>query len=429
MSKAVALHDAMMPEQQIAEAGSVVVVGIEGNSLLLAAGERDASGVFLNHLDHHELDSLAEVVRRVRHPIFMNIDLTQYREPEMLAQRLGQMLQAPEIPPDAPLVVLLPPDRAQLDVRVVAQPDVLPTIGQFLRGQFPNNPYEYPQLFRAQTHPHAEPGKVLLTQVMARLGEVMPLSQMARTLERPFGGVVLAQEGAGWLIPRLLRRRSADSILMTDVGKLRTLYSVVRPGVPAMHFTIPVGLARDDQHYFQTLGLSVEQFLRKMGANSSLFLPPDMTPSPLFAVGANTPQLDCTRLGLQISRYAARCLETTSGNGSSGAAASMLYYITGRASRLPGMRQYIEGRTHMPIRRIDRRPLRGVKLADHIKWGDVADNVQAVGSVLGLLDEPAAGDHLLAGRLHGPPGASRQCPLGELELGRMYVFEHRPQLI
>jgi hypothetical protein len=212
-----------------------------------------------------------------------------------------------------------------------------------------------------------------------RFDDMAQCAEQYQGRNTPFLGMVTGDRALNEVFSYMGRMDTSRPLALVDVGKLRTLYLGGFLGRPLFIHAIPVGLARDDQHYFTSITPTLahlDAIDRQLG---TLLFPPDATPSPVFDPLISTPQVDCTRFSMQVARYADRTrrdlLGMTGGSNS-------VFYVTGRASRLPGFRRYLESKTSVRFRRLDRRPVDGIHLEGNVTWPDVSDHLLPIGAAL-----------------------------------------------
>ncbi|MBI1292538.1 hypothetical protein GC173_15070, partial [bacterium] len=285
----------------------------------------------------------------------------------------------------------------------------------------PVNPYEYPAV--VLLHDEAAPAGQMVTELQRmRLADLVQSNSITQPFSDRLLGFCSGIDAARRVVERLPMEDEGQQVMLCDIGKLRTLYARQdQRGVMTFN-PIPVGLARDDTHYFRSIAPEMDKLRSLQATIGNLLFPPEATPSPLFSLTASSPQVDCTRLALQVSRYALRAFNTEGQPGLG--EPEPVRYLTGRGSRLPGMREYIEKKTNAEFRRLDRRPLDGVSLAKGLRWGDVADNVLLLGAALEAFRLDSLGRNLINAKYKAPPMKNRRCSIADLRDDVSYVFEH-----
>ncbi|MBI5154562.1 hypothetical protein HZA57_04935 [Candidatus Poribacteria bacterium] len=282
------------------------------------------------------------------------------------------------------------------------------------------NPFAYPRIF-AFDNENANGGSQILRFWSGRFDDVLATADRYYSMEIPFQGLVTANRALGEIFRLLAPEDQAIPVTLIDVGKLRTNYLGGQHGEVAFSHTIPVGLARDDAHYFRSISPTLSYLEAINSQQGTLLFPPDATPSPIFDPAMSTPQIDCTRFAMQVARYAYRVLHDiwpTSDALTHGA-----HYVSGGASRLPGFRPYMEAKTSARYRRLDRRPVPGIQILGDVTWADVADHLLMIGAAVAY--------HRRTERLHGlvlrdrrPVRVNRAGLRGlNLEPGQLYVLE------
>ena len=422
--QSVSLKRVLFPDVPLRPDMRLTAIMIDGNSIGAMAGSVKANGtVVVEAIRHYELDRLVELTRRLRHPIFMDVSYSFFPERELIADRLRDILSTP--PFNNPVIALLAPEKIRT-AETVGRPTPAgcrERLEKLLTEHLPFNPYEYPALLTYQDV-ELDTQHDLTRLSVARLADLLPLPQVVRAAGGEYIGIVAATAAASHVIRLMAPKEQSEPVLLCDVGKLRTLYTTLMPDGTIQHYPIPVGLARDDMHYFKSIAPSTDKLVQMQHSLGKLFFPPEVTPSPLFSGYASSPQIDCTRLAVQITRYAQRSIEATLKDIHGAFLGS--HYISGRASRLPGLRDYIEARLHGKVRRIDRRPLRSVDVADGVTWGEVGDNVLLLGALLEAFRPNAKlGPALMAGELVMPPLQQSSCTIAKLKADVLYVFEQK----
>lgn len=418
------LKRVLFPDAPIRPDSRLTAIMIDGNSIGAMAASRQPDGrMRVEAVRHVELDRLVELTRRLRHPIFMDVSYSFFPERELIADRLRDIFALPEF--QNPTITLLAPEK----VRHAESPGRPTQAGRrerlekLLSDHLPFNPYDYPALLTCQDV-QMDSHHDLTRITVARLADLLPLPQVVRSAGGLYAGIVPATTAASHVVRWLAPKEQTEPLLLCDVGKLRTLYTTLLPDGTVHHYPIPVGLARDDMHYFKSIAPSTDKLVAMQHTLGRLFFPPEVTPSPLFSGYASSPQIDCTRFAIQITRYAQRSIEATLRDVRGAWPGS--HYISGRSSRLPGLRDYIEARLHGKVRRIDRRPLRGVELAEGLTWAEVADNLLLLGALREALDpDPSRGAPLLSGELTMPPLQGSACTIAKLRTDMLYVFEQK----
>jgi hypothetical protein len=398
----------------------VTVLYLDGNSIAAMAVSRSDDGYAVDAVEHLELDKLLEVVTRLRHPIFMDLNFCLLPEKELIQSQFSRFLEKAIF--NRPMVMLLAPEKVQ-------QFDLVGEVGakameqrrtKLLRQQLPINPYEYPSVISLKERPVAA-GQRRTTLVRLRLADLVQISQIVKSLAGNFLGYCSPLEAAARVSGLLAEEDPTKPVLICDVGKLRTYYIRREAMGSVVCNPIPVGLARDDTHYFKSISPDPGKLQVLNQTLGTLLFPPEATPSPLFSGNTSSPQVDCTRLALQLSRYALRAF---SEDGTPGCAQAVRY-LTGRGSRVPELREYMQKKTGDEFRRIDRRPIHGIDLAPNIRWGDVADNFLMLGAGIEALEAVTPGARLIDDHYRPLNLKRRFRSIGELELDASYVLEQR----
>ncbi|MCB2154280.1 hypothetical protein KQI84_05295 [bacterium] len=358
----------------------VTGVVVDGNSLLAAVVSMTSTGEPVVHATRTmELDSLVERIARVNHPIFMDVDFLEFPSPEILVSQLNNLLEGDIF--QNPLVVVFPPEitRCWQERGPAGEEARADRIRRGLKGIRNSNPYSYPMLL-AFDETKTKCGGEATRFWSTRLDDLMASADLYNSIALPFQALVQGHR-AGAEILRLLSAEEPDSPMsLVDVGKLRTLYLGGCDGELVFNHAIPVGLARDDIFYFTAIK-PVMSYLHTVAEQfGTLLFPPDSTPSPIFDPVISTPQVDCTRFSMQVARYAYRVLHDIWGETCE--PREVVHYVTGRPSRLPGFRQYLDVKTGARFRRLDRRPIESMHLAEGIGWPQVADHLLPIGAAM-----------------------------------------------
>lgn len=418
------LDEIFIPTAEVKIGAPLTAIMVDGNSFVAASGRHDGENLHVENLMHMELDRLVEVTRRLRHPIFMDVGFSHYPGRDLITERLRDTLARPEF--DHPVVIVVSPDKLRVE-EITGPNDEKSKKNRakaLLLGSLPFNPYEFPSVIQLQQTNMGDHG---VTRVIAaRLADTLPLVNAVREVDGRFAGLISGLSASAEIVNRLIGVDENQYVILSDVGKLRTLYTVKHPDGRIHYSPIPVGLARDDVHYFKAIAPSATQLIELGHSLGNLLFPPESTPSPLFSGYISSPQIDCTRFAIQISRYAARCLDGQNCN--SEHPEKVVHYLAGRASRLPGLRPYMEARLNHNVRRIDRRPLSGIRVANKLHWGDLADSLSPVGALIEAV-KPGLNSHgLLRGKLHAPPIRREVCTIGKIEENQLYVFERKIEM-
>lgn len=408
-------------------APGVTAIYIDGNSVSCASmSQGDGGRLRIETLEHHEDDELLEIAKRLYHPVFMEVDCAVFKRKERLQQVIVGLLA--RRPNAYPVVGVLAPEKAHVrELEAVKGGRTREERWRrLLRHGRPANPLDYPGAFLLEETGSGDAESSRLLRF--RLSDLIPLERILRKAAPVYGGLVTAQRALGRVARMLARAEPATPLTLCDVGKLRTTYSTVLPEGAIRENSIPVGLARDDQRYFRSFKPTLEgvrlatmtsgkMILTGMAGVLSLF--PDETP---------TPQGEATRFALQVSRYATRSMESTlNARRDDTTDYPGRHFLAGRASRLAGLRQYMEEKTGVALRRLDRRPVAGLDLAPGLTAADLADCLVAVGGCLAALVDGGEPGVLLR-HVAVPQGfQGRLCTVAELEVGELYLLEQGTQ--
>lgn len=407
-----------------ADAPRVTAISIDGNSIAAVAMSFDGVSYRAEAIHHLELDRLVEVSKKLRHPVFMDVTCCVYPEKELIQARLADIFQRAVF--HNPAVVLLAPDKS-FAVEIAgdsAEASMLARRRACVEMQLPINPYDYPCALLFQEVPLGD-GQSLTRSVRVRLADVYQISQLVAPLAPRFRGCVIGEAAASAVLSTIEPVDGDLPVTLCDVGKLRTLYAARLPNGQRFFHAIPVGLARDDMHYFRSISPSTDKLMEMNRALGTLFLPPDTTPSPLFSGWASSPQIDCTRLAVQIARYAQRAFESSLGAFRDHDRFRAINYLSGRAARIPGLKQFMEAKLDAEYRWIDGPFSSAVSLAEGYGWDEASDNLLAFGAAM-QAHSPVAGSFLpLTMEFQTPPMKGAKVAVGDMREGAMYVFEQK----
>lgn len=406
----------------------VTAIQVDGNSISFAALSSDDGTLHIESLDHVELDHLVEVTKRVRHPVFMDVVSCTFPEKELIARTVRAHMERQVY--QNPVVTLIGAEKMSV-FQLIGEDTAKARATrrrQLLDKNIPINPYDFPCVI-ALTENTLATGASLSTMIRVRLADVFPLSQLLEANVPEFLGSVTGLTAAARALGALQSEDEDVPLTLFDVGKLRTLYTTRLPEGHVTFNAIPVGLARDDMHYFKSIPMTTEKILELKMTLGSLLFPPDATPLPSFGAGSqgwiSTPQFECTRFATQVAHYGRRCLDfnvvpyVKEGRGEA------IHYLSGRASRLPGFRQFLETAVSTKFRRIDRRPLRGMEVASGIPWADAADNLLTIGAAAEILSPDNYSLGAIFRNFVPPPISRGRCSSAALEDRQPYVFEQR----
>lgn len=404
------------------EPATITVCQIDGNSLIATVVTGTPSHVKVLASRVVELDTLAEVTERFRHPIFMDVYAVGFPGAEAIREGFRQLFADQRfrhpvvgVYPSEKLTMLKAVGPATAEGRLERRRSLLQKIQAA-------NPYYYPSMFNLTECP-ARDGLEATHLFVLRLEDMISVGMQMESLGRPFLGLILAQRGAKEILARAPETMQESPLALLDIGKLRTLYSLRLPDGRTYHNPIPVGLARDDMHYFTSIKPLVSELMKVQERRGPLLFPPDATPTPLFMVRGSTPQIDCTRMAIQVARFASRALDAHPKEHGHDAPSGATHYMLGPTSRMPGLRSYLEAWTDRELRNFTEMPLRGIELGEDVSWDDLSDTPVALGvgiawlsrneSSFGLLLRENSTRRLLPGILR----------TAELEPGPLYIFD------
>lgn len=400
----------------------LTAISIDGNSIQVAAGEHHGGRLTVTAIEHIETPKLLEFSRRLRHQIFMDVDLCFFPDKPAVTALLKDVLRRPEF--SNPCILVLTPDRLELfreDGRAEkrARNDRRRLL---LEKHLPRNPLKYPLLFFLQELP-MQNGQSRTRLGRGRLADYVQLLDIFRDVGLPLVGMVPAVSAVASMARRMFPPSATRHSTLCHVGKLRTLYSTLLPGGAMEHNMIPVGLARDDMYYFRSFEPLTGALADLRRSKGALFLPAGETPSLLASGNANDPVVDLTQFAIQVARFSARVEEFAVEHGSDPDHGGS-YYLSGLASALPGLREFVHERVRSDVRPLSELPLAHVDLAGGVTTALVAENLPAVGALLDTFFPSAVSAGPLAGELSPPPIRGNQCSVTKMEERRLYILEH-----
>ncbi|MCC5876685.1 MAG: hypothetical protein JJU11_10750 [Candidatus Sumerlaeia bacterium] len=405
----------------------ICAVYVDGNSISGVSARKKEGKVEVIAATHRDSAEFHEMNRRKHHPIFMDVDSSVYKRRESLIEAISSIVR--EIGPGLPVIGVLAPEKLFHHERTGENSEKARhhRLLSLLREYRPVNPFDYPStLFIEETAvPETNESRTAINRI--RLTDLLPLDQVISQCCDNYVGLIPAQTAVTAAVRPVWEFRPPAPLTICDVGKLRTIYSTILPDGKPIHHSIPVGLARDDKYYFESFTPTREAISALARELGKLFLPAEATPLPLTTNFMRAPQFDLTRMALQVSRYAVRSLEYSLEAWKEDGTFPGAHFISGGGSRVPGLRQYIEEKTHTPLRRFDRRPIPGITLAEGLKWADISDSIFSLGACMSLLNDgpspklismkPSLGDLPL-----------KMCTVSKLVQRRLYVLEQTTQL-
>jgi hypothetical protein len=405
---------------------SVTACLLDGNTLGMVALARDGPRVRVDRAEVIELPRLAEITERVRHPIFMDVHVIHYVDPEAIRSGFRELMRNPVF--QRPVVGLFPAEKAS-ETRLVGPATEAARRERravLLARVMAANPYYYPSAAAITEIPAGE-GQSETRLYVTRLEDLIACAMQYEAIGQPFLGVVIGQAAASALARRAPASLCGDAVNFLDIGKLRTVYTLRRPNGEIVHYPIPVGLARDDMYYFASFEPTIDAVSALARLNGRILFPPEFTPSPLFRARKGSAQIDCTRFAVQVARFARRALTGNSSESrdDSEDAGLSTNFVLGRARRLPGLDLYLSSWTAMRFHNLGDVPLEGVTLAPGVTWEAVADAGGALGAGLAYFDCDASRYGLFL-RDRRPKRLSHEKHLDvtTLEDSQVYVFEH-----
>ncbi|MDX2175814.1 MAG: hypothetical protein SF028_05030 [Candidatus Sumerlaeia bacterium] len=420
-------HSAAVPAPGAAPNGAptseaVGVCLIDGSTLACGAVERDGARIAVAGARVLELNHLVETTTRYRHPIFMDSDELTYTDPEGIAEGFRRLRDLERL--RRPVLGIMPSELVT-EVRTFGADNKKARNQrrlELLRRTHSANPHLFPRAVMLAERPLPD-GRSITSLLYLRLDDLRVVgSQYEAASGGDFLGLVTSQRAARALLPTLPGVEEDRMTMLLDVGKCRTLFTVRDSRGRIYHDSIPVGLARDDMHYFSAITPSVEELSRVNDRIGSLLFPPEVTPSPLFLVRKSTAQIDCTRFALQIARFAKRALERATTRDEGNATKPPVLYFLGRSSRLPGLQQYLRSWVDHAFIRLDEAPPLGVDPVHGSTWGVVGDAVGVLGGGLAYHARAEDSFGLLLRDMDTAALSDDELDVKDLVEGTLYVF-------
>lgn len=422
----VSLRDLLRPDEPLRPGGRLTVIGIDGNSIGAVAGRLCDGTVHLDAMLHAEPEELVESIHRMRHPVHMDVAVSVFRNRDFLRAQLKKILSQEVF--RNPVVILLPPEKVDV-AELIGRPT--PAAGRerlerLVHAHLPYNPLSYPTVLTAQHLPIDEDHS--LTRILvARLADLLPLIRLVRETGAKLAGLFAALSSADRVVRLLPATNSDRPTVLCNLGKLRTVYTTLFPSGKALHFPIPVGLARDDHEYFAGAELRVGELARKSNVLEGLTFSPEATPTPLLRQAAAAAGRHCIHFAVQVACYAQRALETAAA--APGEPEPDVLLLAGPCRRIPGLARFLQNRIGRRVEDLGQHALRGVTLEAGLGWNEVADNLLAVGALKEIVEARPLAHAMLSGELLAPPMRNGSCTISKMQPGVLYVYEQKTRLI
>jgi hypothetical protein len=401
--------------------GCVLGFWVDGNVVQMAevAHAPGESAYNIRKLRCHEEDDLLEMVERVRHPIFMDVTCSHFPNPRRLKEITHRLLDAMQ-PSTLKTIGCLAGETVRL-YQGQCKGDwasFRALLGSLLRHLHTGNPLHYPAQFcyRRYVGTGDNDGDAVLLSV-SHASEMRAFREMLNQLPLEVIAYSNSRQAMAAMNALLGDPAAQEAYVLTDVGRLRTHYTGLGRSRLLFSHAIPVGLARDDIHFFRSIPRRMDLLFQLNANRGPLLLAPDVTPPLLFDPAFSSPQLDCTRSALQVARYLSRAVQAFTQTDTP--IKIRRYVLTGLASRLPGYRQFLREKTGFRLVRPERLKMPGVKLGDGIDPKQVGDYIIPIGATLRALGSSPTG--LTAtpfGRL--PIELEKRIALDDLEEGQLY---------
>ncbi len=390
---------------------TATAVSVDGNSLSAVSVSLQSGKVRVEGVEHHELDHLVEVKRRIRHPVYMDLDVSVFPGKHIIASFYEVLFSQSRF--RHPAVAVLPSTRVQADSMEgeATATAALARRERLIEEHLPRNPMKYPLVFLFREY-RKSPGLSVTRLASFRLADFFPMVKMIGNLGAESLGAIYASDALERVL-RLLNPAGIDgSISLCNIGKLRTLYATSLANGGIDHNPIPVGLARAGTQYFTSFepsAVGVRKLREQYGdlfpvSASNETPPPD---DPLGEIGM---------FASQVARFAGRASK-----GSQAARGPLL--VGGVGSHVPGLIDYLNRRTGGRVMHLEDSPSNPLRFADAISWSEVTDNILGLGAALEAIDPSPWALGPLRPEFHPTPLANGRCSVSEMGDGQLYVLE------
>ncbi len=362
----------------VADTPRVTGVCIDGNTLSAAALSYSSSEPVVEAVGTVELERLVERVDRITHPIFMDMDVLHYVDRNSLQRGLAELLSDPAL--RNPIMAVFPADCAKAAAESGSSADHMDRVTRgILSTAQSSNPNRYPRIVGVETAPAPDGEETHVWS--ARLSDVLACTDQFHSLGLPFLGVVTGKRALAEAMNPVCGQDGSGARTLIDVGRLRSVYVGAAGGAVRFVHAIPVGLARDNTHYFNSLPPRLSEVEHLQQNYGTLFLPAHGTPSGLFESGNPSPQVDCTRLAVQISRFAHRVVKNV-WREAVGHAGELRISLSGRPSRIAGLKEFVSAQIGVPVTALDASPIPGLGVAGDVGWSAATDHLMPIGAGL-----------------------------------------------
>src|SRR5690606_18782613 len=168
-----------------------------------------------------------------------------------------------------------------------------------------------------------------------------------------------------------------------ELGKLRTTYAGTFAGGRAFSHTIPVGVARDDNRYFNSFVPTLPVLKELAESSGGLFIPPDYTPTSFLDAYPATPQMEITRFASNVSEYLTRLLRNAARADGNGRSARVVF--SGLATAIPGLRDHLESRSGTKLEELTHEAVTQWQADDPALLDRARHHLPAIGGALAFL--------------------------------------------
>jgi len=401
--------------------GCVLGFWVDGNVVQIAEVARiPGESTYTIHKVHsHEEDAPLEMVERVRHPIFMDVTCSHFPNTRRMTEIVHRLLDTMQ-PSTLKTIGCLAGETVRF-YQGQCKGDwvsLRATLGALLRQIHTGNPLHYPAQFcYRRSVGVGENGQDVVLLSVSHASEIRAFREMLNQLPLQVIAYSNSRQALAGMNALLGDPSPQEAYVLTDVGRLRTHYTGLARSRLLFCHTIPVGIARDDIHFFRSIPRRMDLLFQLNANRGPLLLSSDVTPPLLFDPAFSTPQLDCTRSALQVARYLSRAVEAFLRAGSP--IKIRRHLLTGLASRLPGYRQFLREKTGFRLIRPERLKLPGVHLGNGVDPRQFSDYIIPIGATLRALgSSPTGVTATPLGRL--PVELENRIALDDLEEGQLY---------
>lgn len=404
---------------------------LDGNVVLLAEvrhiPERD--GYEIAGLAGHEGEDLLEVVERIHHPIYMDMFCATYPQPGKVLDIVNRLLD--QMGPGARQTVGCMAGETMRFYHVLCAPEpkayraALRDLVGKVRG---DNPLHYPAIFIFRHYENVtQDGRDQLSLSVGHVTEIRRYSELIGKLDLELIAISNSRQALASAGALLATEDPGEATLICDVGRLRTHYTALAASRLIFCHSIPVGIARDDIHFFHSLPLRMKELTALLDRAGPLLMPADITPPPLFDPNLSTPQLDCTRFASLVARYEIRAEERVAREAPDVRIARRV--LSGIPSRLRGFRAFLENRCAQRFLRPERLSLPKLAFREEKFRDRLADFLIPTGATLRAMGARATGVTATPFGGAAPRVLGEKIDLDSLEPGVAYQVERPFQIV